>query len=124
MAGEGKLVASGTRVVKCFLHISKEEQRKPLLARLGDPTKHWKYDPHDVDERAYWDNYQQAYCDAFSQCNTEAALWYAVPADRKWYRNWTVTKILVEQLEEMVLTWPTPQGWDVEKERARLAGDP
>ena len=121
---EGKLVASGTRVVKCFLHISKEEQRERLLARVDDPTKHWKYDPHDVDERAYWTDYQQAYSDAFTRCNTEAAPWYAVPADRKWYRNWAVTKILAEQLDEMALVWPTPQGWDVEKERARLAADP
>jgi PPK2 family polyphosphate:nucleotide phosphotransferase len=121
---EAKLVASGARVIKCFLHISKEEQLKRLLARLDDPSKHWKYDPGDVDERAYWDDYQQAYSDALIQCNTEAAPWYAVPADRKWYRNWAVTKILTEQLGEMALTWPTPQGWDVEKERARLAIDP
>jgi PPK2 family polyphosphate:nucleotide phosphotransferase len=120
---EGKLVASGTRVVKCFLHISKEEQRRRLLARLDDPAKHWKYNPGDVDERAYWDEYQQAYSDAFAQCNTDAAPWYAVPADRKWYRNWAVTKILTERLDEMALTWPNPQGWNPDKERARLAPD-
>ncbi len=118
---EGKLVASGTRVVKCFLHISKEEQRKRLIARLDDPMKHWKYNPGDVDERACWDEYQQAYSDAFTKCNTEAAPWYAVPADRKWYRNWAVTKILSEQLEEMALAWPCSQGWDRGKEHARLA---
>lgn len=118
---EGKLVAAGTKVVKCFLHISKEEQRKRLIARLDDPTKHWKYNPGDVDERACWDEYQQAYSDAFAKCNTEAAPWYAVPADRKWYRNWAVTKILSEQLEEMALTWPCSQGWDRGKEHARLA---
>ena len=121
---EGKLVASGTKVIKCFLHISKEEQRKRLIARLDDPTKHWKYSPGDIDERAHWDDYQQAYSDALTQCNTEAAPWYALPADRKWYRNWAVTKILTEQLDEMALTWPVPQGWDVEKERARVAADP
>ena len=95
-----------------------------LIARLDDPTKHWKYSPGDIDERAHWDDYQQAYSDALTQCNTEAAPWYAVPADRKWYRNWAVTKILTEQLDEMALTWPVPQGWDVEKERARVAADP
>jgi PPK2 family polyphosphate:nucleotide phosphotransferase len=120
---EAKLVASGTRIVKCFLHISKGEQRRRLLARLDDPTKHWKYNPGDVGERAYWDEYQQAYSDTFARCNTEAAPWYAVPADRKWYRNWAVTKILTEQLDEMALTWPIPQGWDPDKECARLAPD-
>jgi PPK2 family polyphosphate:nucleotide phosphotransferase len=121
---EGKLAASGTRIVKCFLHISKAEQKRRLLARLDDPTKHWKYNTADVDERAYWDDYQQAYTDALQKCNTEAAPWYVVPADHKWYRNWAITKILAEQLEEMALTWPTPEGWDLEKEHARLAADP
>ena len=72
---------------------------------------------------AYWDDYQQAYSDAFIKCNTEAAPWYAVPAGRRWYRNWAVTEILAEQLAEMALAWPTPQGWDLEEERARLAAD-
>jgi PPK2 family polyphosphate:nucleotide phosphotransferase len=121
---EGKLAASGTRVVKCFLHISQEEQKRRLIARLDDPTKRWKYSPADVDERAYWDDYQQAYSDALRKCNTEAAPWYAVPADRRWYRNWAVTKILAEQLEEMALAWPTPHGRDLEEERARLTADP
>lgn len=120
---EEKLVASGTRIVKCFLHISKEEQRRRLIARFDDPTKRWKYAPADIDERAYWDDYQQAYSDALRKCNTEAAPWYAVPADRRWYRNWAVTRILTEQLEEMGLTWPTPEGWDLEEERARLAAE-
>lgn len=103
---EGKLAASGTRIVKCFLHISKEEQKRRLLSRLDDPTKHWKYNPADVDERAYWDDYQQAYSDALEKCDTEAAPWHVVPADHKWYRNWAITMILIEQLEEMALTWP------------------
>jgi len=118
---EEKLATSATRIVKCFLHISKEEQKRRLIARLDDPTKRWKYSPADVDERAYWDDYQQAYSDALGKCNTEAAPWYAVPADRRWYRNWAVTRILTEQLEEMALTWPTPTGWDLQEERARLA---
>jgi len=118
---ENKLVAAGTRIVKCFLHISYGEQRKRLLARLDDPTKHWKYDPGDVDQRAYWDDYQQAYSDALEKCNTEVAPWYVIPADHKWYRNWAVTSILVEQLAEMALTWPEPAGWGVDEQRARLA---
>lgn len=117
---EGKLVASTTRIVKCFLHISRDEQRRRLIARLDNPTKRWKYSPADVDERAYWDDYQQAYSDALMKCNTEAAPWYVVPADHRWYRNWAITNILAEQLTDMALTWPTPQGWDLEEERARL----
>jgi polyphosphate kinase 2 (PPK2 family) len=110
--------------MKCFLHISREEQKRRLIARLDDPTKRWKYDTADVDERAYWDDYQQAYADALRKCNTEAAPWYTVPADRRWYRNWAVTKILTEQLEEMALTWPTPEGWVLKEERARVTADP
>lgn len=117
---EAKLAASST-IVKCFLHISREQQRKRLLARLDDPTKRWKYEPSDLDERAYWDDYQQAYSDALEKCNTEAAPWYVVPADHRWYRNWAITNILAERLEEMALGWPTPAGWDPEEQRARLA---
>ncbi len=117
---EEKLGASSA-IVKCFLHISKEQQQKRLLTRLDDPTKHWKYDPADIAERAYWDDYQQAYSDALRKCNTEAAPWYVVPADRKWYRNWAITRILTERLEEMVLGWPTPRGWNPDEQRARLA---
>jgi PPK2 family polyphosphate:nucleotide phosphotransferase len=120
---EEKLAAS-CAIVKCFLHISKEQQAKRLLARLDDPTKHWKYDPADVDQRAYWDDYQRAYSDALHNCNTEAAPWYIVPADHKWYRNWAITNILVERLEEMALAWPTPEGWNLTEQRARLAADP
>ena len=121
---ENKLVAAGTRIVKCFLHISKDEQRKRLIARLDDPTKHWKYDPADVDQRAYWDDYQQAYTEALKKCNTEVAPWYIVPADHKWYRNWAVTRILVEQLAEMALTWPEPADWQLDEQRKRLSAPP
>jgi hypothetical protein len=76
---EAKLAASTTRIVKCFLHISREEQKRRLIARLDDPTKRWKYNPADIDERAYWDGYQQAYSDALRRCNTEAAPWFTVP---------------------------------------------
>jgi PPK2 family polyphosphate:nucleotide phosphotransferase len=121
---EEKLVGSGTRIVKCFLHISMEEQKRRLIARLDDPTKRWKYDPGDVAERAYWGEYQRAYSDALKECNTEAAPWYVVPADHKWYRNWAITHILAEQLEEMALAWPTPDGWELAEEHARLTADP
>jgi PPK2 family polyphosphate:nucleotide phosphotransferase len=114
-------VATDTRIVKCFLHISVEEQRRRLLARLNDPTKYWKYNPGDVEDHALWGEYQRAYADALQRCNTEAAPWYAVPADRKWYRNWAVTVLLVEQLRALHLEWPRPSGWDPVTESARLA---
>jgi PPK2 family polyphosphate:nucleotide phosphotransferase len=120
---EEELVAAGTLVVKCFLHISPDEQRERLLARLDDPTKHWKYQPSDLDTRARWDDYMVAYADAIERCNPELAPWYIVPADRKWYRNWAVTNVLIEQLETMGLRWP-PAQFDVEAERNRLQSMP
>jgi PPK2 family polyphosphate:nucleotide phosphotransferase len=119
---EAQLVERDIRVVKVFLHISKEEQRQRLLARLDDPTKQWKYNPRDVDERAGWADYQAAYESALERCNGEVAPWYWVPADRKWYRNWAIASLLVEQLEDMKLTWPKGD-FDVEEQRARLLAD-
>ena len=119
---EARLVTDQIRVVKVFLHISKEEQRQRLLARLDDPTKHWKFNPRDVDERAYWADYQEAYAAALERCNSDAAPWYRVPADRKWYRNWAIASLLVEQLEDMKLTWPKAD-FAVEEQRARLLAD-
>ncbi|HEY6779779.1 MAG TPA: PPK2 family polyphosphate kinase [Thermoleophilaceae bacterium] len=120
---EGQLVARGTRVVKCFLHISPEEQRERLLARLDDPTKQWKFSPADVEDRERWDEYLGAYSDAIARCNTEVAPWHVVPADRKWYRNWAIAQLLIEQLEELALDWPEPP-YDVERQRQRLLSIP
>jgi PPK2 family polyphosphate:nucleotide phosphotransferase len=117
---EAKLVESGCNVIKVMLHISRDEQKARLLARLDDPTKHWKYNPGDVDERALWDDYQQAYEIALERCNTDAAPWYVVPADRKWYRNWAVTRLLLDHLQGMGLEWPK-ETFDVETEQQRLA---
>jgi PPK2 family polyphosphate:nucleotide phosphotransferase len=119
---EAGLVDDDVRVVKVFLHISKEEQRQRLLARLDDPTKHWKFNPRDIDERAWWGDYQKAYEEALERCSTDAAPWYRVPADRKWYRNWAVAKLLAEQLEDMKLSWPEAD-FEVEEQRARLLAD-
>ena len=119
---EAGLVDDDVRVVKVFLHISKEEQRRRLLARLDDPTKHWKFNPRDVDERAVWASYQEAYEAALEHCNGDLAPWHRVPADRKWYRNWAVASLLVEQLEDMKLSWPRADV-DVEEQRARLLAD-
>jgi PPK2 family polyphosphate:nucleotide phosphotransferase len=120
---EEELVAAGTRIVKCFLHISPDEQRERLLARLDDPTKHWKYNPDDLDTRARWDDYMTAYGDAIERCSTEIAPWHVIPADRKWYRNWAITNLLIEQLDALGLRWPEAD-FDVAAERARLLGMP
>ena len=89
-----------------MLHISPEEQKKRLLARLDNPKKHWKFNPKDVDERARWDDYMAAFEEAICSTSTEHAPWYVVPADRKWYRNWAVTRILIETLEDMDPQYP------------------
>jgi len=116
---ESKLVAAGCDVIKVMLHISSAEQKARLMARLDDPTKHWKYKPGDVDERLLWDDYRQAYEIALERCNTEDAPWHIVPADRKWYRNWAITRLLIEHLDGLGLDWPQPDV-DVELERKRL----
>ena len=120
---EASLVADGFTVVKCFLHISPQEQRERLLARLDDPAKHRKYNPADVDARAKWNDYQLAYAEALQRCGTASAPWYLIPSDRKWYRNWAVTRILLETLRELHPRYP-PARFDVAAERARLADGP
>jgi PPK2 family polyphosphate:nucleotide phosphotransferase len=106
---EQELVRGGTAIVKLCLHISYAEQRKRLIERLRDPDKRWKFNEHDVEERAYWDDYMSAYGLAIARCSTPAAPWYVVPADDKVYRNWAVTKILLETLGEMDPEYPRPR---------------
>ncbi|MDM4721056.1 hypothetical protein QTQ03_16160 [Micromonospora sp. WMMA1363] len=118
---ERELVDAGVTPVKVLLHISYAEQRRRLLERLGDPRKHWKYDPSDVNARARWDDYQTAYAEALSRCDTEAAPWYVVPADRKWYRDWAVAHLLRETFGALTLGYP-PAGFDLRRERERLLG--
>jgi PPK2 family polyphosphate:nucleotide phosphotransferase len=110
---EAEQVAAGVTFVKVFLHISRDEQRTRLLARLGDVRKHWKINPTDIDERAKWDAYREAYAAMLQRCSTEAAPWYVVPADRKWYRNWAVAQLLVETLREMDPHWPERPELDI-----------
>ncbi|MFF3340314.1 PPK2 family polyphosphate kinase [Streptomyces flavidovirens] len=98
---EKTLAEDGVTVVKVFLHLSYEEQRRRLLKRLDNPDKHWKFTTVDIDERALWPAYQEAYELALERCSTEAAPWFVVPADRKWYRNWAVSKLLLEHLEAL-----------------------
>ena len=106
---ERELVREGTTVVKFCLHISYAEQGRRLIDRLRDPDKHWKFSEHDIDERAYWDDYQSAYSIAITNCSTNYAPWYVVPANDKDYRNWAVTRILIETLEEMNPQYPHPK---------------
>jgi PPK2 family polyphosphate:nucleotide phosphotransferase len=116
---ERELVNGGFTLVKVMLHISYDEQRERLLERVDDPTKHWKYNPADVDARAKWDAYQSAYADALRRCGTDHAPWYVVPADRKWYRDWAVAHLLRETLADMDLAYPKAD-FDVKAERRRL----
>jgi PPK2 family polyphosphate:nucleotide phosphotransferase len=117
---EAELSAQGTTVVKCMLHISPKEQAERLLARLDEEDKLWKYNPGDLDARAKWPAYQQAYTDALRETDTDVAPWYVIPADRKWYRDWAIASILVETLQEMDPRYPVTDV-DVDVERARIA---
>jgi polyphosphate kinase 2 (PPK2 family) len=110
---------SGGVLLKCFLHITKDDQRERLAARLDDPTKHWKYNPADLDERMLWDDYQRAYSLVLERCSTQAAPWHLIPSGRKWYRNWAVAALLLEELRRLDLQWPKAD-FDVEAEKARL----
>jgi PPK2 family polyphosphate:nucleotide phosphotransferase len=118
-AFEAELVAGGTTIVKCFLHISYATQRERLLARLDDPTKHWKFNEGDIDERAYWADYQAAFAGMLQNCCTEAAPWYVVPSDNKAYRNWAISQILREVLTELDPQYPDPH-LDLERLQGRL----
>jgi polyphosphate kinase 2 (PPK2 family) len=119
-AFERRLAATGVTIVKCFLHVSRDVQAQRLAARLDDPSKLWKYNPGDVDERMLWPDYQAAYADALRRCHTVAAPWYVVPSDRKWYRNWAVAALLAEALESIDPRYP-PADFDVATEKRRLA---
>lgn len=118
-AFERELASSGITVVKVFLHISPEVQLERLRARLEDLTKHWKYNPADLDVRARWDDYQQAYRDILMRTSTAGAPWYVVPSDKKWYRNWAVASVLAETLDELDPQLPDPD-FDVEEQLARI----
>ncbi len=119
-AFESGLAEQGYTLIKCFLHISADEQKERLAARLDDPTKHWKYNPGDLDVRGKWDAYMDAYSAALTHCNHDHAPWYVVPADKKWYRNWAVAELLREKLDGLGLEWPKAQ-FDVAAEKRRVA---
>ncbi|MHB8628995.1 MAG: polyphosphate kinase 2 family protein [Aggregatilineales bacterium] len=103
---EALLTENGTTILKFFLHISKDEQKRRLEDRLKQPDKHWKFNPDDLKERDCWDDYTEAYEAVFSKCNTKHAPWYIVPANHKWYRNYVVSQTIVKTLEDMNLEYP------------------
>jgi PPK2 family polyphosphate:nucleotide phosphotransferase len=105
-AFEKLLVENGTTVLKFMLHISKDEQKERLQERLADPTKHWKFNPGDLDDRQLWDEYQEAYETMLRRCSTPWAPWHIVPADRKWVRNAVIAGIVKQTLEDMDLQYP------------------
>ena len=123
-AFERELTAAGVTFVKCFLHISYDEQRERLLRRLELEEKRWKFNPGDLDERARWGEYMKAYSLALSRCSTSDAPWYVVPADHKWYRDYAVGQLLLETLRELDPQYPArEEELDVEALKARLLED-
>lgn len=106
-AFEALLAGSGTAIIKLHLHISGAEQRRRLQARIDDPTKRWKHSPADSVDAELYDHYREAYESILRETSTHAAPWYVVPADLKWYRNWAVSRILIETLEELDPRYPT-----------------
>ena len=106
---EKLVTAAGTTMLKCFLHISKDEQRERLQARLDNPDKLWKFNKGDLNERKLWDKYQEAYEAALTRCSTEHAPWHIIPSDRKWNRNLIVSNLLRETLEKLDPEFPEPE---------------
>jgi PPK2 family polyphosphate:nucleotide phosphotransferase len=103
---ERYLTNNGTVIIKFFLHVSKSEQKKRFLERIDEPEKHWKFSAGDVKERAHWDDYQAAYTDVFNHTSTEAAPWYIIPADRKWFTRLAVADIICSRLQQLDLAYP------------------
>lgn len=111
---ERMLAETGTIIIKVFLHISKDEQRERLQARIDDPLKQWKFDPNDLVQRKKWDEYQQAYQRAIVATDTDHAPWYVIPANSKTHRNLLISNLLLEILQDLQLSYPAPQA-DVSK---------
>ena len=108
------LLISDIHVIKFFLHISKSEQKKRFKERLDDPTKNWKAEPGDFEERKYWEEYTKAYEDVLTKCSTDYAPWYVIPANHKWFRNLAISEILVHEFEKMKMEFPEPR-YDISK---------
>ncbi|MGV8026998.1 MAG: polyphosphate kinase 2 family protein [Anaerolineaceae bacterium] len=107
-AFEKILAEEDTTILKFYLHIDKEEQKQRFLERLNDPKKQWKFNPNDLEERKLWDDYQEAYQDVLNKTSTAWAPWYAIPANRNWYRNLCVSTIIIDTLHSLKLKYPDP----------------
>jgi PPK2 family polyphosphate:nucleotide phosphotransferase len=103
---ETTLAENGTHVIKFFLHVSKDEQKKRFLDRIEQPEKNWKFNSGDAKERALWDDYMKAYEDAIENTSTEKSPWYIIPADKKWFTRLAVSEIIVKTLESLDLKYP------------------
>ncbi|HEV7699971.1 MAG TPA: polyphosphate kinase 2 family protein [Pyrinomonadaceae bacterium] len=103
---EDMLTANGTHVIKFFLHVSKDEQKKRFLDRIDEPDKNWKFSAGDAKERAYWDKYMAAYSEAMELTSSDASPWYIIPADKKWFTRLAVSEIIVKKLESLNLKYP------------------
>ena len=108
---ERMLAEEGTTIVKIYLHISKDEQKARLDSRLENPDKHWKFNPDDLKDRALWPDFMKTYEDLMEKTSTEHAPWYIIPANRKWYRNLVVARIMVDTLKKLKMDFP-PIDWD------------
>ena len=108
-AFEQNLVENNTVILKFFLHISKDEQKRRVEQRIHDPLKNWKISEADFAERRFWDDYVEAYEDAISKCSTKHAPWYVIPANRKWFRNLAVSQILEDRMDALKMKYPPPK---------------
>ena len=116
---EEEMTESGVTVVKCMLHISYDEQRRRFLRRLRRDDKRWKFKASDLEARRHWEEFQAAYAWVLGHTTTEAAPWFVIPADHKWYRNWAIAQLLIGTLESMDLSYPQPD-LDLDQLRAQL----
>ncbi|SKV55141.1 polyphosphate kinase 2 [Mycobacteroides abscessus subsp. abscessus] len=119
-AFEKELTEAGTTILKVVLVVSLDEQKRRLAERLDRPDKYWKFNPNDIDERAFWPAYQDAYQAVLEKTSTAHAPWYVIPCDRKWYSRLAVTALLDETLDGLNLSWPSAD-FDIEEQKRRLA---
>jgi PPK2 family polyphosphate:nucleotide phosphotransferase len=117
---EAEAIDNGTTIIKCFLHVSPAEQRQRMLDRLADPTKRWKFKQSDLDESDRWQEYMAAYDIAIRRCSTDAAPWFVIPADHKWYRDWVIAQLILEWFEEMQPQYPKMAELDIPALRRRI----
>lgn len=123
---EKNLTDNGTIILKFFLNVSKKEQKKRFLERIEDPTKNWKFSLSDLKERAYWDQYQEAYEDAISATSTDTAPWFVIPADDKWYARLAIASVIYHQFNKLELGYPVvseAQKAELQKAKIQLLGE-